>query len=62
MIDLYRIYDHTEQNMLANAIPTYEQAYTVLGHLKLEFPTNELEIEHYTRATVKGLDRDPDLH
>ena len=48
--------------MLANAIPTYEQAYTVLGHLKLEFPDNELEIEKYTRATVKGLGRDPDLH
>ena len=48
--------------MLANAIPTYEQAYTVLEHLKLDYPNNELEIETYTVKTVRGLGRDPDLH
>ena len=62
MATLYRIYDHTELNMLANAIPTYEQAYTVLEHLKLDYPNNELEIETYTVKTVRGLGRDPDLH
>jgi hypothetical protein len=63
MITLYRIYDHTDKNTLANAIPTYDDAYTVLGYLKLDLPTNELEIESYTQSPVrKGFGRDPDLH
>jgi hypothetical protein len=63
MITLYRIYDHTDKNTLANAIPNYEDAYTVLGYLKLDLPTNELEIESYTQSPVrKGFGRDPDLH
>jgi hypothetical protein len=62
MITLYRIYDHTTQNTLANGISDYEQAYTILGFLKLEYPSDELEIETYTKYTVKGLGRDPDLH
>lgn len=62
MITLYRIYDHTDKNTLANGISDYEQAYVILGFLELEFPKNTLEIETYTKYTVKGLGRDPDLH
>ncbi len=63
MITLYRIYDHTDKNTLANAIPEYDHAYTILSFLKLDLPTNELEIESYTQSHVKpGFGRDPDLH
>lgn len=62
MITLYRIYDHTEKNTLASGIPTLEQAHEVLHFLKLESPSNEIEIESYTKTSVRGLGRDPDLH
>lgn len=63
MITLYRIYDHTDKNTLANALPEYDHAYTILGFLKLDLPNNELEIESYTQSPVrKGFGRDPDLH
>ena len=62
MIKLYRIYDHTTHNLLANGIPTLEQAHEVLHFLQQDTPGNELEIESYTTYTVKGLGRDPDLH
>ena len=62
MNTLYRIYDRTDKNTLANAIPTYDDAYTVLGYLKLDLPTNELEIESYTQSPKsKGFGRDPNL-
>jgi len=60
-ITLYRIYDHTDQNTLANAL-TQEQADQVLHFLKLDLPNNNLEIEAYTHTPIKGLGRDPDLH
>lgn len=62
MTNLYRIYDHTTQNTLANAIPTLVQAQEVLMFLQQDAPNNELEIEEYRKYTVKGLGRDPDLH
>ena len=62
MTNLYRIYDHTTQNTLANAIPTLVQAQEVLMFLQQDDPQNELEIEEYRKYTVKGLGRDPDLH
>lgn len=62
MTNLYRIYDHTTQNTLANAIPTLVQAQEVLMFLQQDAPQNELEIEEYRKYTVKGLGRDPDLH
>lgn len=62
MTNLYRIYDHTTQNTLANAIPTLEQAQEVHLFLQQDAPHNELEIEEYRKYTVKGLGRDPDLH
>lgn len=61
MTTYYRIYDHTEKNTLASGIPTLEQANEVLHFLKLEYPSNSIEIESY-RRTVSGLGRDPDLH
>jgi hypothetical protein len=45
----YRIYDITSQNTLANAIPSLEQAEEILRILKLEFPTDEMVIESYTK-------------
>ena len=63
MITLYRIYDCTTKNTLANAIPSLEQATEVLYFLQQDAPTNELEIESYTQSAIKpGLGRDPDLH
>ena len=62
MITLYRILDHTEKNTLASGIPTLEQATEVLHFLKLEYPHNLVEIESYTKTSVRGLGRDPDLH
>ena len=63
MLTHYRIYDHTTQNTLANAIPTVEQAQEVLYFLQQDAPSNELEIESYTVSAVKpGFGRDPDLH
>ena len=49
-------------NILANGIGTLEQATEILFFCKQDAPGNEIEIEEYTRATVKGLGRDPDLH
>ncbi len=62
MTNLYRIYDHTTKNTLANAIPTLAQAQEVMMFLQQDAPHNELEIEEYRKYTVKGLGRDPDLH
>ena len=63
MITLYRIYDRTTKNTLANAIPTLEQATEVLYFLQQDAPANELEIESYTKSAIKpGWGRDPDLH
>lgn len=62
MITLYRIYDHTTQNTLANGIGSLDQATEVLYFLQQDEPDNNLEIESYTKSAVKGLGRDPDLH
>ena len=63
MLTLYRIYDHTTQNTIANAIPTLEQAQEVKHFLQADAPSNELEIEEYSQSAVKpGFGRDPDLH
>lgn len=62
MLTLYRIYDHTDKEILADHIQTYEQAHETLQLYKLQYPSNELEIESYTKYLVKGLGRDPDLH
>jgi len=44
---LYRVYDHTTQNILANAL-TLEQASQVLKLTLVEAPGNDIEIESYT--------------
>lgn len=62
MITVYRIYDHTTQNTLANGISTLEQANEILHFCCLDAPNNEIEIETYTKSSVRGLGRDPDLH
>lgn len=45
---LYRIYDQTNQNTLANAL-TQEQAQQVLKFLQLDQPDCELVIEKYSK-------------
>jgi len=63
MIVLYRIYDHSDKNTLANGISDYDHAWTILDFLQKDLPNNSLEIEKYTKSTVKpGFGRDPDLH
>lgn len=63
MLKRYRIYDHTDREIVANSLETQEQAYEVLELLKLNYPAHELEIESYEIQTVKpGFGRDPDLH
>ena len=49
MDTLYRLYDHTDRNTLANAIPTLKQAQEVKTLLEREYPNNHIEIETYTR-------------
>ena len=44
----YRIYDLTEQHILANNL-TLEQANQVLTFLQKDVPNNTLEIERYVR-------------
>ena len=63
LITLYRIYDHTQKQTLANGIEDYEFALQTLELYALELPGHELELETYTKNTVKpGFGRDPDLH
>mgnify|MGYP000576379835 CR=1 len=45
---LYRLYDHTDLNTLATAVPSLEQAQEVLRVLEREYPNNHIEIESYT--------------
>ena len=63
MVIYYRIIDLDRcGQILANAIPTHEQALEVLHFLQLDYPELDLAIEEYTKPTVRGLGRDPDLH
>ena len=60
---LYRIYDHTQKETVANGIDSYEFALQTLELYRLELPGHELELEPYVHNTVKpGFGRDPDLH
>jgi hypothetical protein len=64
MVTYYRIVDtdRTSQ-ILANAIPSYEQAFEILQFLQKDYPDSCFEIESYTHNHVKpGFGRDPDLH
>lgn len=62
MITCYRIYDHTDQETLADSLDNIDQANETLYLLQLQYPYHDLEIEKYTKYLVKGLGRDPDLH
>ena len=62
MLTVYRIYDHTDSETLADGIGDASQAYETLQLYQLQYPTHELEVETYTKYTVRGLGRDPDLH
>ena len=48
----YRIYDATEQHILANNL-TLEQAQKVKQYLQADAPNNTLEIEKYVVTTPK---------
>jgi len=48
-ITMYRIYDSTSQNILANAIPSLKQAEEVVRLLQQDFPNDEMVIETYTQ-------------
>lgn len=59
----YRIYDVTDDEILAEGIPSEEQAREALALLQLNYPHNQLELEVRTTNTVRpGFGRDPDLH
>jgi hypothetical protein len=63
MIDYYRIWDETDNEILADKMLTYDQAHETLELLKLQYPHNTLHIETYRESSVKpGFGRDPDLH
>ena len=64
MVTLYRIIDTLRcGQILANAIPTYDQAFEILTFLKRDHPECDLEIESYQQSAVRpGFGRDPDLH
>ena len=58
----YRIYDERTNEIHANGIHTYEQAFETLELLLLDLPNSHLTIESYRVYPVRGLGRDPDLH
>ena len=63
MITLYRIYDATDNEILADGISDYAQAHETVELYRLQYPHNKLEVETYTKSQVKpGFGRDPDLH
>ena len=64
MVTYYRIIDRDEcGQILANSIPDLVQAQEILHFLKRDYPDADLEIESYTKSTVRpGFGRDPDLH
>ena len=63
MVTYYRIYDETDDEILADKLNDLRQAYEVLELLRLQYPNNELTIEDYQHTSVKpGFGRDPDLH
>lgn len=62
-VTAYRIVDCSDGNTtVANSLSSLEEARTALHFIQLDHPTHEFEIETYTRYTVQGLGRDPDLH
>lgn len=61
MQTVYRIINDRGETF-ADGIVDHQFAEEVLHFKRLDHPTETLEIETYTRATVRGLGRDPDLH
>lgn len=63
LLTLYRVYDATANSTLASGIDNYEFALQTLELYRLEYPSNVIELETYTKNTVRpGFGRDPDLH
>ena len=64
MVTYYRIIDRDLcGQILANSVPTLEQAQEILHFLQKDYPDADLEIESYLVSAVKpGFGRDPDLH
>jgi len=64
MVTYYRVIDNSRcGQILANAVPTQEQAQEILHFLQKDYPSADLEIESYQQSTVRpGFGRDPDLH
>jgi len=58
----YRVIDTDLNQVVANALPSYEAAYEIATMYKLDYPNSTFTVESYTLYTVKGLGRDPDLH
>ena len=58
----YRVYDETDDEILANSLEDLNQAYMILDLLQQQYPNNTLRIESYTTTRHKGLGRDPDLY
>jgi len=59
---MYRVYDSTDNETLADGIDDYSFALETLHLLQLQYPQNHLDLEEYIKYTIKGLGRDPDLH
>lgn len=64
MVTYYRVVDTGKcSQILANAIPTAEQAQEIMHFLQKDYPRADLEIESYSKSGVRpGFGRDPDLH
>jgi len=58
----YRVYDSTDNEILANSIEDMSQAYMIRELLEQQHPKNKLTVESYTTTRHKGLGRDPDLY
>lgn len=58
----YRIIDVDDNSIVANSIPTREQAHETLLYYTAEFPHTRFEIESYPDRRISGWGRDPDLY
>ena len=63
MITYYRIVDIQTNEIVANSIPTANQAQEVMHFYCRDYPKNKFVVEEYQQSSVKsGFGRDSDLH
>ena len=62
MVTYWRIIDLTVDAIVAESLPDINFANETLSFLKRDNPTHKFEVVAYSKPTVTGMGRDPDLH